>query len=394
MMSSTLHTLQRYKIVIFVVFGVIILIAVGGYSAVRYWQNLNNEIAQGEQEQIKDTDKRTSGQTKSLTDTKSTAPTSNDEKSASAATQPKNDTPSASSAPQTPGSQTTKPSVAAPAKIPSGTVVSPSTSPPPSITVPVLPPSPVSPSGQFAVTNDLGVWRHIFYDDFTKNAAVGSWGEDWDADKIVYTGAQGQQWRAYPKSYKDTYDKRPYRSDKVLSVQNGLLNFHLHSVDGQPAGANPSPLIKNGSQYQTYGRYSARLRVDNPNLNEYYVAWLLWPQTEVWPDDGEIDFPEGSLAGTASAFHHYAGSGSYGGCRPNCQAGAGTSAKFTDWHTYTVEWAPNFVKFYVDGQVILSATEHIPNKPMRWQLQTETKGLGSGNGNLMVDWVSVWEYRG
>lgn len=239
---------------------------------------------------------------------------------------------------------------------------------------------------------DIGNWKHVFYDDFTKDAALGSWGEDWDANTIVYTGAQSQQWRAYPKSYKDTYDKRPYRSDKVLSVKGSILNFWLHTVDGVPAGANPSPIIANGSQYQTYGRYSARFKVDTPNLNEYYVAWLLWPQSERWPQDGEIDFPEGNLAGNVGGFHHYSGAGS---CANGCQDVASVPAnrKFTDWHTYTIEWSPGRVKFILDNTVVLNSTNWVPSGPMRWQLQTETKGNGSSSGNLMVDWVSVWSYR-
>lgn len=257
---------------------------------------------------------------------------------------------------------------------------------------PVIPKPPVlQPSGQSVPKGNFGVWKHIFYDDFTKNAALGSWGEDWDAEKIVYTGAQGQKWRAYPKSYKDTYNKRPYRSDQVLSVKNSLLNFWLHNVDGQPAGANPSPVITGSSQYQTYGRYSTRFKVDTPNLNDYYVAWLLWPQSERWPQDGEMDFPEGNLAGGVGGFHHYSGAGSCtNGCQDVANIPAGT--KFTDWHTYTIEWMPGRVRYILDDKIVLDSTKWVPSSPMRWQLQTETGGNGNSSGNLMVDWVSVWSY--
>ncbi|RYZ85667.1 MAG: glycosyl hydrolase family protein, partial [Moraxellaceae bacterium] len=67
--------------------------------------------------------------------------------------------------------------------------------------------------------------------------------------------------------------------------------------------------------------------------------------------------------------------------------------KFTDWHTYTIEWSPGRVKFILDNTVVLNSTNWVPSGPMRWQLQTETKGNGSSSGNLMVDWVSVWSYR-
>lgn len=245
-----------------------------------------------------------------------------------------------------------------------------------------------SPSGETVPIGDLPGWKQIFYDDFTKDAELGSWGSDCDYSVFAYIGAEGQKWKSYPKCFTDTYQKRPYRADSVLSVKNGVLNFYLHPVDGQPSGANPSPVITGNSQYQTYGRFTARFKVDNPNLHEYYVAWLLWPQTEKWPDDGEEDFPEGSLAGKIGGFHHYAGEGA---CR-GCQDHADSNEKFTDWHIYTIEWRPDNIKYILDGKVILDSDKWIPTKPMRWQLQTETKGHGSNAGNLIVDWVAVYKF--
>ena len=49
------------------------------------------------------------------------------------------------------------------------------------------------------------------------------------------------------------------------------------------------------------------------------------------------------------------------------------------------------MRFILDGAVVADYTEHVPTKPMRWQLQTETDGYASNKGRLLVDWVSVWE---
>ncbi|WP_278315445.1 ricin-type beta-trefoil lectin domain protein [Lolliginicoccus levis] len=248
-----------------------------------------------------------------------------------------------------------------------------------------------SPSGVPVPRGDLPGWRQIFLDDFTKDAAVGTWANECEPDKIVYTGAEGQKWRTYPKCYLDTYHKRPYRPDEVLSVQDGVLNFHLHTVDGQLAGANPSPLIDGNQQYQTYGRYTARFKVDSPSMSDYHIAWLLWPQSEKWPEDGEFDFPEGNAAGEIGGFHHWSGAGA---CADGCQESAIQTGKtFTEWHTFTMEWTPGRIRYILDDQVVLDSTEWVPSGPMRWQLQTETIGTGNSSGNLLVDWVSVYSYN-
>lgn len=242
-----------------------------------------------------------------------------------------------------------------------------------------------SPSGQDMPVGDLKDFKQIFAEDFTVNAPLGSMGSDYDASKVVYTGANGTKWVTYPKSYHDTYQKRPYRSDQVLSVHDGVMDFWLRNVDGQPAGANPSPVIDGTSQYQTYGRYSARIKVDNKTMSEYYTAWLLWPQNEAAWQCAESDFPEGQLSSTnVSAFAHYGCNGS--------QDHYSAAVDLTQWHTFTQEWLPGKRNFYVDNTLIGSSTNQVYDQPQRWQLQTETNGNGNSSGHLLVDWVVVYKY--
>jgi beta-glucanase (GH16 family) len=97
------------------------------------------------------------------------------------------------------------------------------------------------------------------------------------------------------------------------------------------------------------------------------------------------------LAGPVGGFQHFAGPASCEGCKiPSRDIGA----RFTDWHTYTIEWSPGRVRYLLDDVVVLDSTESVPDTPMRWQLQTETRGNGNNSGRLLVDWVSVWSYNG
>jgi hypothetical protein len=67
------------------------------------------------------------------------------------------------------------------------------------------------------------------------------------------------------------------------------------------------------------------------------------------------------------------------------------------WHTTVIEWSPNLVVFKLDGVEVGRSTTRIPNTPMHWVLQTETKlgGTRPANsvaGNVQIDWVSSWTY--
>lgn len=259
--------------------------------------------------------------------------------------------------------------------------------------------APVSatPSGQAIptgpVTSDNHVWTPIASEDFNLAAPLGSWGSDCDASKIVYTGATGTQWRTYPKCYLDTFNKRPYRSDQVLSVHDGSLDYWLHPVDGKPAGANPSPVLPGGTNYQTYGRYTARIKQTTAQLSDYYMAWLLWPENDSDYQCAESDFPEGGMGdNSVSAYSHY-------GCAGSQQI-FNASVDKTQWHTYTQEWLPGKRNYYIDGNLVGTATNQIWTKPQRWQMQTETNSskcetTAAGctqSGNLLVDWVVVYKY--
>ncbi len=254
-----------------------------------------------------------------------------------------------------------------------------------------------SPSGQVMPVGDLSLdghtWHQVVDEDFTKDAALGSWGSACGTTP-VYTGATGTQWNSYPTCYHDTYQARPYRADQVLSVHDGTLDFWLHTVDGKPAGANPSPILSGGSSYQTYGVYSARLKTSTTALTEFYAAWLLWPVSDANYTCAESDFPESQLSsGSVNAFSHYCNGG-------NQQAAFSSSDNKTQWHTYTQEWGPGKRSYYLDGVLIGSTTNSVWSQPQRWQLQTETNTncdqttpiTCNEDGHLLVDWAVVYSY--
>jgi hypothetical protein len=228
-------------------------------------------------------------------------------------------------------------------------------------------------------------FKLIFRENFSRHASRGSMGSASDASKVIYRGAHGTRWVTYPRTFHDTYDRRPYRSDRVLSVHGGKLDFYLHHVDGQPAGANPSPLINGDSQYQTYGRYSARVKVRGRDLSEYHLAFLLWPRNDGEWQSAESDYPEGDLGRGNIELFANAHQG-----RAGVESFRIPSLNVRRWHTYTQDWTPFVRRYYVDGKLIGQTVNPVFNKPERWQLQVETRGNGNHRGHVYVDWVKVY----
>lgn len=236
-------------------------------------------------------------------------------------------------------------------------------------------PAPVltdSPSGEAAPVGDLPGWHQTYVEDFGKAAPTGS-----------FVSTYGAHWGAYDDGWKDTSKNGTYMPSKVLSVHNGVLDYSVHSENGQHLVS--APFVKQ-TFGQVYGRYSVRFRSDA--LAGYKTAFLLWPDSERWPDDGEIDFPEGNLDSSISGFAHNASAA--GG-----QVEVTTGATYAQWHTATIEWAPGKVTFALDGKVMGGSTHNVPATAMHWVLQTETALDGSAPannvaGHVLIDWVALY----
>jgi hypothetical protein len=214
----------------------------------------------------------------------------------------------------------------------------------------------------------------VLTDDFSTPLAAGG-----------FPGPYASQWMTYD-GFPDTWKIGAYDAG-TLSVHDGLLDMHLHTgADGVPRSAAPIPLVNGQWGGQTYGRYSVRMRADA--LPGYGTAFLLWDDENQWAN-GEINFPEGGLAGTTHAYNHQLGT-------PwNNDLVHDTGVSYTDWHTYTIEWTPGRIGYLLDGVTVASTTTNVPRTPMHWVLQTATDGTmpaASVDGHLQIDWVSQYSY--
>lgn len=136
------------------------------------------------------------------------------------------------------------------------------------------------------------------------------------------------------------------RDGSAVSVRGGVLTITAQMVNGTLVSGAIASRIN-----FTYGWIQFRVRTDADPSQATSGVGLLWPQSNDWPIDGEIDIYETGTNPTRSPFSsfvHYGPS--------NQQIWIGQNADGTQWHTMAVEWSPDAITFYRDGAVVGTVT--------------------------------------
>jgi hypothetical protein len=222
-------------------------------------------------------------------------------------------------------------------------------------------------------------WQRVFADNFSSAVPFGA-----------FPQAVAAQWGTYRDGLKDSSKHGTYMPSQVISIRGGVMDMYLHSAHGAHLVGAALPVIAGAHGRDAglvYGRYVVRLRSDA--VRGYKLSVLLWPDSGVWPRDGEIDFPEADLGRPIHAFVHY-----QRGVSKNDQAGFTTRTMLTRWHTAAITWLPSGITFQLDGRVVARVRKRIPNTPMHLIFQAETqigtaRPANSSAGNVQIDWVTI-----
>lgn len=227
------------------------------------------------------------------------------------------------------------------------------------------------PSGERMPTSERGGWNRVFSEDFDDDAPTGRFEAGYGDRFSVYHG------------FADTAGTGRYQAS-VLSAHGGLLDMHLGTTAaGTPLAGGIVPLVDGRWGGQTSGRYSIRMKSDP--VDGFGVAVLLWSDENKW-SDGEVDFPEGALGAPAFLNVH-------------CLADPAqkcvheqTSASLEDWHTYTIEWKPDRMSFFVDDELVGSTDKDIPTARMHLVVQAGSNDghpPADAEGSLLIDWITI-----
>ena len=210
-------------------------------------------------------------------------------------------------------------------------------------------------------------------------AVAHSWGSVVAGDEFNYSGApDGLKWNVY-KSL--GHAGNGLRSPAQVTVNGSALQ-----ITGLPDGTTGG--ISHKVRGTTYGRWEARMRV-NARDPEYHPVMILWPDAGRVPENNcaEIDYAEStSNPATVKFFLHH-------GCNRE-QSQAVKTLDMTVWHNYAVEWTPNHIVGYIDGDEWFRDSDpvHVPDDPAHQTIQLDwfPDGTTTTESWMQVDWVRLY----
>lgn len=180
-----------------------------------------------------------------------------------------------------------------------------------------------------SIYNDL-VWE----DTFDVDGAP-------DPDKWTYDFGTGDN--GWGNNEAQTYTDSP----ENVAIEDGILKITAKTENG----SYTSSRIKTDGIYAfTYGRVEVRAKLPSGG-GTWPAIWMLGQnyQTNPWPESGEIDIMEhvGNAQNTIHSTLHYPAN--FGGNGVTKTTTVPTAS--TEFHNYSVEWTPEFIKFLVDDKV-------------------------------------------
>ena len=150
-----------------------------------------------------------------------------------------------------------------------------------------------------------------------------------------------------------------YDPNQATIVKEGTNSYLNIQAKYDPNGAFPqqpyasAKLTTEGKYAIKYGRIEARMKLSS-GMGAWPAFWMLPAGTANWPFTGEIDIMEAkhrnpkSIDGTI----HYDG----GGYHYTGRSYSSPTDLSTEFHVYAVEWGPNIIKWFIDGNLFHTAT--------------------------------------
>ncbi|MEC3975270.1 family 16 glycosylhydrolase [Amycolatopsis sp. H20-H5] len=226
------------------------------------------------------------------------------------------------------------------------------------------------------------------------------------------SGIDGSKWHFETGDNVNNHERQWYTNGTNNAAMDGQGHLVITAKKENPGNYNcwygrceyTSARISTSGQFtQAYGHYEARMKLPR-GQGMWPAFWMLGNDigSVGWPNSGEIDIMEnvGFEPNTVHGTIHgpgYSGAGGIG-------AGYGGPNFSDDFHTFAIDWAPNSIKWSVDGNVYqtrtpsdLNGNRWVFDHPFYLVLNLAVGGYWPGDPNsstqfpqqLVVDYVHV-----
>jgi len=141
----------------------------------------------------------------------------------------------------------------------------------------------------------------------------------------------------------------------------------------------------------TYGYVEARLWL--PNAADSWPAFWLEYSDRIGKVPAEIDVMEDYGRNSKRQYYHY--HFPVGHIERNLGSSTSVPGATSGWHTYAVDWEPNSIKWYYDGNLVWTENEHIYHHKMYMILNEVLDSFiphPKVPAMLRVDYVRVWQH--
>jgi beta-glucanase (GH16 family) len=260
----------------------------------------------------------------------------------------------------------------------------------PTPTTPIVTPPPAS----------TGSYSLVWSDEFNGTNGTAPDSTKWTLE----TGGNG--WGNNELEYYTNRTENAHQQDGNLLIT--AISENYTGSDSVTRSYTSARLKTQAKFEQAYGKFEARIKIP-AGQGIWPAFWMLGNDvnTAGWPNCGELDIME-NVGFEPSMIHGSMHGPGYSGGNPLTASYAlsGGQSFSSDFHVFAVEWEPNTVRFYVDGNLFSTQTNTSMPSGGRWVfdhpffmlLNVAVGGNwpGSPNGttqfpqSMVVDYVRVY----
>ena len=181
------------------------------------------------------------------------------------------------------------------------------------------------------------------------------------------------------------HNRHGYRKAEAFSVEDGYLVITASMKEGKIVSGG----MAHRENYLPDTRFEFRVRCERDTSKTMSGVVLTWPQSNKWPDEGEMDIFETLCQDPRRPVHTFLHFGA-----DNSQVHQKYDVDGTKWQEMALEWFDDVIYVYLNGELVYTVTDKdvIARWPHHICLQLDAfKHYLPGQVKMFVDYVRIYK---